>query len=180
MKASSLSSARFSAMAIESAPALLRWRMALAKDALLHGGGTLDEIAAQVGSNQRALSAQPSGIGWVVRRATMRRMAVCAQSARSFAPCKLPLLVPPLVLQRDTVHPGLTVGNSVITEGCDREASLNVCLVQQIRTEQRDVDVRPQDVLPLDAGVQEAVAWPGGNNPRVGRIEYLVLPAPVG
>jgi AraC-like DNA-binding protein len=28
---------------------LLRWRMALAKDALLHGGGTLEEIAAQVG-----------------------------------------------------------------------------------------------------------------------------------
>jgi AraC-like DNA-binding protein len=28
---------------------LLRWRMALAKDALLHGGSTLDEIAAQVG-----------------------------------------------------------------------------------------------------------------------------------
>lgn len=28
---------------------LLRWRMAFAKDALLHDGGTLDEIAAQVG-----------------------------------------------------------------------------------------------------------------------------------
>jgi AraC-like DNA-binding protein len=28
---------------------LLRWRMALAKDALLHGGGALDEIAARVG-----------------------------------------------------------------------------------------------------------------------------------
>ena len=28
---------------------LLRWRMALAKEALLHGGGTLDEIAAQIG-----------------------------------------------------------------------------------------------------------------------------------
>jgi AraC-like DNA-binding protein len=28
---------------------LLRWRMALAKDALLHSRGTLDEIAATVG-----------------------------------------------------------------------------------------------------------------------------------
>jgi AraC-like DNA-binding protein len=37
--------------AVGAAPVeyLLRWRMALAKDALLHGGGTLDEIAAQVG-----------------------------------------------------------------------------------------------------------------------------------
>jgi AraC-like DNA-binding protein len=37
--------------AVGAAPVeyLLRWRMALAKDALLHGSGTLDEIAAQVG-----------------------------------------------------------------------------------------------------------------------------------
>jgi AraC-like DNA-binding protein len=37
--------------AVGAAPVeyLLRWRMALAKDALLHGRGTLDEIAAQVG-----------------------------------------------------------------------------------------------------------------------------------
>jgi len=37
--------------AVGTAPVeyLLRWRMALAKDALLHGGGTLDEIAARIG-----------------------------------------------------------------------------------------------------------------------------------
>jgi hypothetical protein len=37
--------------AVGTAPVayLLRWRMAFAKDALLHGRSTLDEIAAQVG-----------------------------------------------------------------------------------------------------------------------------------
>jgi transcriptional regulator GlxA family with amidase domain len=37
--------------AVGAAPVeyLLRWRMALAKDALLHGGGALEKIAAQVG-----------------------------------------------------------------------------------------------------------------------------------
>ncbi len=37
--------------AVGAAPVeyLLRWRMALAKDALLHGRGTLDEVAATVG-----------------------------------------------------------------------------------------------------------------------------------
>jgi AraC-like DNA-binding protein len=53
---------------------LLRWRMGLAKEALLHGRGTLDEIAAQIGYKSRALSTPRFDKGWVAHPANMRAL----------------------------------------------------------------------------------------------------------